>query len=150
MAIKIQLPTPRATIAAKDIAVKLRAAPPEPATITSPTKDILLDNEEEAFSASATLSDKLANIDSLLSVEGLPIERLRAGLKDVMQCIKNVEGSIMELEPSDIRMIVQGYIKCSDREIATIVQGKGKTTAKKATARLAKIAKEENLEEVDF
>lgn len=134
---------------AKELKVALDNQEPEKPKLP----DILLDKEEPLFSKHESLSEKLAGIESILEAEELPVTKLKAGLKDVMTCIKANEDSIMELEPSDIKLVVQGYIRIADQEVAEIVEGKKKKTTKKPSARvtaLKKAAQDLDLEEVDF
>ena len=131
---------------AKDIAKTIAKVKAEEAPTTKDDiEDFLLDNEEVDLSPYSTVSEKLAKIDQLLAAENLPVDRLRVGLKDVMGCIKNVEGSIMELEPNSIKLIVQGYVSIADAEVQTIVAGKTKTAKKKSVATKTKLAKDMDL-----
>lgn len=141
--IKLSIPT-----TAKDIA-KIVHEKEEIKNNKIEVEDILLDNEEAAISPYDSLTDKLAKIDMLLTTEGnLPIDRIRTGLEDVMTCIKAAEGSILELEPDSIKLIVQSYIKIADAEIQQIVQGKTKTTRTKSVASKLKMAKELDLNDL--
>lgn len=106
-----------------------------------PTVNILTENEDAALSPNLSLKEKIAQIESYMAEEGeLPIAKLRAGCKDVMTCIKAAGDDIMELQPSDIRTVVQGYIATASQEVKDIVLGKAKktaTTQKRAKAKEA-------------
>lgn len=122
-----------------------------------PTDNLLLDSSDAILSPSSSIKERLEIIEGYLAEDKLPIPRLKAGLKDVMTCIKNAGDDIMELQPSDIRSIVQGYIQLASEETQRIVQGKAKketATKKKAGARavsatLAK-AKDLDIDEVEL
>lgn len=142
MAIKIQkLAKPSPGLVS--LAAKAKAPPSIPAS----TLDILLDEEQSLLPAPSSLNAKLSHIEKLMAAEGIPIPRLRSGLQDVMQCIKENEGSILELEPKDIKLIVAGYMKAADREVSQIVSGKKK---KGKGAEVAAMMKASSGEEVDF
>jgi len=144
IAVKIN---PSKKVTAKQIAAKVPVKP------TAPTiDDVLLDSAESSMPSHDSITDKLSEIEALLAAEGLPIPRLKAGLKDVMQCLSDNEGSILELEPKDVKLIVRSYTMLADTEVQQIVQGKKKTAKKKAASTLAKIAKDTSvdLNAVDF
>jgi hypothetical protein len=143
------IPKPKVGITAASIATNSKLTNPEPAKV-APSQDILLDSAEATFSPTDSITEKLGKIDALLGAEDIPVPRLRAGLMDVMRCLKDNEGSILELEPESIKLIVRGYTLTAGAEIQRIVTGKKKTTAKKAVKELAVIAKTVDLDEVEF
>lgn len=146
-----KLAQPQAIISAASIAKQVEQVAPK---AIPDQADILLDSAEAAFSPNGTIPEKLLAIEGLLAAEELPIARLKAGLQDVMQCLKDNEGSILELEPQDIKLIVASYTSLADQEVQNIVTGKKKITAKKkktaAVKELTEIAGKTNLDEVDF
>jgi len=144
---KLAKPAITAASIQKVIATTVQAESTPPVTTTTEFISDIPAFEETSITA------QLSHIEALMEQkENLPIERLKSGLKDVMLCITANENSILELEPTDIRLIVQGYLTTADEEVRAILEGKKKKAKKpaKATARLEKIAKETDLDSVDF
>ena len=132
--------TASATLSTEAIKEQLDATPDEP-TVDELVDNILLDNEEWAIAPSMSISEKIAIIDKQMQKEGIPMDRLRTGLQDVMTCIKAAGDDIMELEPDDMATVVQGYILTADTEVQRIVTNQKKATVKKKKATKAKDAK---------
>lgn len=78
------------------------------------------------------LGDKLAEIELILGDSGkIPIATLRLACKAVMLCLKQNEDSILQLEPEDQQLIVQGYLRATDEETQRVLAPKKKKAAKK-------------------
>ena len=119
------------------------------------TEHPLLEGEDLIIEPVTDLASRLRNIEKLIALDEM--ETLKSGLKDVMLYIKANPDIVIELEPKDIGLIVQGYIKGAKTETKAILTKKKKvakkrTSKKKAAARVKALeaAADINLNEVDF
>lgn len=101
-----------------------QAADTAPDPILDSVDQILADQEKPP------ILQKIAAIEDLLSREQLPIATLKSACRTVMLSLKENADTILQLEPSDIQQIVQGYMKIADEETKAVLT---KTAKKKAT-----------------
>lgn len=151
MKIKIQPVRPKIALTkvAQRVSIGAMAAKVATKVAVQVQPDILLDSTDAVLPEVASIQERLTQIDGLLAAEQIPVERIRSGLKDVMTCLKDNEGSIMELEPTDISRVVQSYIKIADVAVQEILTKKKPATKKTAAKKLA-AAKDVNLDDVEF
>ena len=140
MPIKLQAPIapPLPTVLEQAAALQLDDSPEEQ---TGPEYiNPLLPKDSKYISGSRSelpygLSEKLAEIEQILGDSGrIPVSTLRLACKSVMLCLKQNEDSILQLEPEDQQLIVQGYLRAADVETQAILIPKEKAE-KKRTAR---------------
>ncbi len=128
MPIKLPQPVaPAPTIAEQAAALALPENSPETITDSNPLlTDRYLDRE-----LPHGLSEKLSVIDQILTDEGrIPIDTLRLACQHVMLCLKQNEDSILALEPEDMQLVVQGYVKAADTKTQETLNPKKKKAAK--------------------
>lgn len=114
-----------------DIASIVAAVKSQPESkITSPANP-LLGSLDEAFNPMADLSAKIDSIESILTQKGIPVLELKRACDGIMKDLAANPDSVLELEPFQIKAIVQGYIKAADEGTQEVLKKKKKTTKKK-------------------
>lgn len=138
MPIKLQQPSePTAPPTVLEQAAALQIE--EPAEIVEEAENLLLPIPESRYAHRTLpygLTEKLTQIELILAGDKkeIPIDTLRLACKAVMQCLKANEDSILKLEPEDMQLVVQGYIKSADQATKeALAPKKKKTRAKKVT-----------------
>lgn len=98
--------------------------------------DPIIDQVDQEMIEDAELSpikQYLKRIEDLIAKQDIPIATLRSSCNTVMLELAKHQDSILELEPKEISLIVEGYIKVADEETRGILENKSKASSRKKT-----------------
>ena len=139
-----------------EIKAKLEATPQNPSADQDqdPLADPLLD-ELVADLDRSPLLQKLDQIEALMAKENIPVTMLKSSCRTVMTELNQNADTIHELEPSNIRTIVDAYKILADTETMAILDKKSKATTKKPKMNerakdIAQLAKEASQDTLDL
>ncbi len=108
--------------------------------------NVLLDHNEANLAGIAIngelspLEEKLRDIEILMEKAEIPVQALKMCCDGIMKDIKASPDTVLDLEPEQIQIIVQGYIKATDAEVQKVLvkQKKAKKTTKPKISAAAK------------